>query len=214
MPHRRTPAQPRATRTVERILDAALALYVDDGVVETTTNAIALEANVSIGTIYQYFADKEAIAAAASDRCFSELETIFLATVVDRDDRPTSAMIGQYVGELVDYVRERPGLVALMSEGGRSYIGRIDTLVAWSEKPMAHVIFNNRPEVDWQEALRCARIIAASVRGSLLAELRRPSMTPDQFKAELTFLLLGYIERRTYALETERVDSTAERPTG
>jgi len=205
MPHRRTPAQPRATRTVERILDAALTLYVDDGVVETTTNAIASEANVSVGTIYQYFADKEAIAVAASDRCFSELEAILLTVVVD-NNRPTSSLIEQYVSELVDYVRERPGLVALMSEGGRSYMGRIDTLVAWSEKPLAHLIFNNRPEVEWQEALRCARIIAASVRGSLLAELRRPSMTPEQFKAELTFLLLGYIERRTHALEQARID--------
>lgn len=195
MSERRIPAQARSEHTVEKILDAALDLYVHDGVVETTTNAIAARAELSVGTIYQYFADKDAIASGASDRCFAELEEIFAGIIID-DERTTSTLLEQYIDALVDYVSERPGLVALMSEGGRSYIARIDALVGWTETPLAHVIFSRRPEVEWDEALRCARIIASSVRGSMLAELRRPSMSSEQFKQELYLLLMGYIEMR------------------
>lgn len=59
-PNRRIPAQGRSRQTVERILDAAAQVAAERGYA-ATTNHIADAAGVSIGTIYQYFADKDAI---------------------------------------------------------------------------------------------------------------------------------------------------------
>jgi len=57
----RKPVQTRGIRTRERILDAALALFCEKGYFKTTTNEIAQRAQVSIGSLYSYFQDKDTI---------------------------------------------------------------------------------------------------------------------------------------------------------
>lgn len=58
---RRKPTQARALHKVELILEAARRRIECDGLASLDTNRIAELAGVSIGTLYQYFPDKEAI---------------------------------------------------------------------------------------------------------------------------------------------------------
>jgi AcrR family transcriptional regulator len=57
-----TPDVKAATRF--RILEAATSLFARDGWQNTTTRAIALEAGIANGTLFNYFPEKESIAAA------------------------------------------------------------------------------------------------------------------------------------------------------
>jgi AcrR family transcriptional regulator len=54
--------------TVDAILEAAGQLLVSKGRAAVTTNAVAERAGVSIGSLYQYFPNKEAIFAALQER--------------------------------------------------------------------------------------------------------------------------------------------------
>jgi AcrR family transcriptional regulator len=67
VPTRRRPVQARSKQTVERILDAAAHVFGDRGY-PATTNQVAERAGVSIGSLYQYFPDKDALLAALHDR--------------------------------------------------------------------------------------------------------------------------------------------------
>jgi AcrR family transcriptional regulator len=58
---RRKPRQARATETVAAIVEAAAQILEKGGLSGFTTNAVAERAGVSIGTLYQYFADKNAL---------------------------------------------------------------------------------------------------------------------------------------------------------
>src|SRR5258708_9263850 len=58
---RRIPRQARAGETVSLILEATAQILEAGGLTAFTTNAVAERAGVSIGTLYQYFADKNAI---------------------------------------------------------------------------------------------------------------------------------------------------------
>jgi len=58
---RKTPRQIRAQATVEAILEASAHILVDFGHGALTTNKIAERAGVSIGSLYQYFPNKEAV---------------------------------------------------------------------------------------------------------------------------------------------------------
>ncbi len=58
---RRIPRQARANETVALILEAAAQILEANGIEAFTTNTVAERAGVSIGTLYQYFADKQAI---------------------------------------------------------------------------------------------------------------------------------------------------------
>ena len=65
---RREPTQGRARATVEAILEATAQLLTEIGFAETTTNKVAERAGVSVGSLYQYFTDKEAILATLFER--------------------------------------------------------------------------------------------------------------------------------------------------
>src|SRR5258708_33812365 len=58
---RRIPRQARAGETVSLILEATAQILEAGGLPAFTTNAVAERAGVSIGTLYQYFANKNAI---------------------------------------------------------------------------------------------------------------------------------------------------------
>lgn len=64
---RRQPVQARAQRTLQAIVQAAAQILVKEGEAALTTNRIAERAGVSIGTLYQYFPDKQAVLRAMVD---------------------------------------------------------------------------------------------------------------------------------------------------
>jgi AcrR family transcriptional regulator len=58
---RKKPVQERSRETVDVILEAAAQVFSDQGFGGATTNRIAERAGVSVGTLYQYFPNKDAI---------------------------------------------------------------------------------------------------------------------------------------------------------
>jgi AcrR family transcriptional regulator len=69
----RDPVQPRAQQTVARILAAAAHIFGERGYA-ATTNEIAELAGVSIGSLYQYFRDKNEILVALHSRHLDQIE--------------------------------------------------------------------------------------------------------------------------------------------
>jgi len=65
---RKSPSQERSRLTVERILDAAARIFHEQGYAGATTKDIADEAGLSIGSLYQYFPNKDALLAALTKR--------------------------------------------------------------------------------------------------------------------------------------------------
>lgn len=86
-PLRRSPTQSRAAATLKAIREAALRILKQEGHARLTTNRIAEVAGISIGSLYQYYSDKHAIAA---DIC-NELLTSELDEI-NRLDRQTIAL--------------------------------------------------------------------------------------------------------------------------
>jgi AcrR family transcriptional regulator len=68
---RRRPRQSRSRATWDAILEAAAQVLERDGPGGFTTTSVAERAGVSIGTLYQYFPDKQAILLAAAERAVS-----------------------------------------------------------------------------------------------------------------------------------------------
>ena len=70
---RRAPVQRRARATVASLLDAAAAVVVDRGVSGAGTGKIAAAAGVSVGALYEYFPNKDALLAALVARRLEEI---------------------------------------------------------------------------------------------------------------------------------------------
>ncbi|GAB3838062.1 hypothetical protein GCM10028799_78190 [Kribbella italica] len=67
-PLRRMPTQDRASRQVERILDAACAEVVERGYDAASTSSIAKRAEIAVGSVYRYFPDKRTLIQAIERR--------------------------------------------------------------------------------------------------------------------------------------------------
>lgn len=65
---RRTPKQTRSQERFDLIVDIASKLFLEKGFDGATTNEIARRADISIGSLYQYFDNKEAIVHALAQR--------------------------------------------------------------------------------------------------------------------------------------------------
>src|SRR5262249_27967130 len=70
---RKQPRQDRSRDTVETILNATARILSKRGFDGFTTNAVARAAGVSIGSLYQYFPNKEALVAALIDRHIEDM---------------------------------------------------------------------------------------------------------------------------------------------
>lgn len=74
---RKTPSQERARATVDAILEAGAYILIKDGWEKFTTNSVAERAGVNIASLYQYFPNKEAIAAEMQRRHIAKGQNAF-----------------------------------------------------------------------------------------------------------------------------------------
>lgn len=114
---RRRPQQARSQERVSRILDVAEDLFARQGYAATTTNAIATQAQVPIGSLYQFFPDKTAILQALALRYAEKLHQE-LAVVDKAELVPLS--LSDYVNQLIDitdrFFTENPSYHAIFME--------------------------------------------------------------------------------------------------
>jgi AcrR family transcriptional regulator len=73
---RREPRQSRSRQTVDAVLGAVPRVIRREGVDAVTTNRIAEAAGVSIGSLYQYFPDKQAIFSALHERHVEDVRQV------------------------------------------------------------------------------------------------------------------------------------------
>ena len=92
---RRQPVQARSQARVERILAAATAIVEEDGVDAATTRSIATRAGVPVATLYQFFADRDAVLDEVLRR---ELEAL------DRHVAGQSAQAAAAMSSLADFI--------------------------------------------------------------------------------------------------------------
>lgn len=111
---RKSPRQKRATVTFEAIVEAAAHILRDEGPEALTTNAIAARAGVSIGSLYQYFPNKQAIVRALIAREFRLAEAIRPA-VID-GDAPAAEIVRAIVDWHFDFRSRDPELALRLAK--------------------------------------------------------------------------------------------------
>lgn len=95
---RRQPKQERARQTVEAVLEAVPLVLKRHGAAAITTNRVAEAAGVSIGSLYQYFPDKQAIFSALHERHVAAVRQVIEETLSDC----AFASVAEFTGELVE----------------------------------------------------------------------------------------------------------------
>ena len=95
---RREPKQQRSRQTVDAVLEAVPRVLRRHGAKAITTNRVAEAAGVSIGSLYQYFPEKQAIFRALHDRHIDRVQHVIEGTMA----HCTLVSLEEFTRELVE----------------------------------------------------------------------------------------------------------------
>jgi AcrR family transcriptional regulator len=115
---RKLPRQERAQETVGFIMKAAAAAFARDGYGCTTTNHIAKRAGVSVGSLYQYFPNKDAILGALYERHIADVDVAVERAFAEMADAriPLHLALRGLLERLQDLHDEDPDLMQAASQ--------------------------------------------------------------------------------------------------
>lgn len=111
---RKAPVQARSAATVEAILEAAAHILESEGFEGYTTNAIAKRAGVSIGSLYQYFPNKDAVTAALVMADAARLHDDVHAAAEATAGEDFQAQLNALIDVVVAHQLDRPDLARLI----------------------------------------------------------------------------------------------------
>jgi AcrR family transcriptional regulator len=104
---RKTPVQARSAVTVEAISEATIQVLLKDGTDRLTTTRVAERAGVSVGTLYQYYPNKQALLFAVLEHHLEKVSAAVEAACEHARDKPLAEMLKDVVEAFVDAKMER-----------------------------------------------------------------------------------------------------------
>lgn len=113
---KRVPAQGRSLARVEALLDAGAELLRDREPREVTVRDLAAAAGVPTGTLYQFFADKDAVLQALAVRFVAAMPSVLDEVLTDRGE-DWAETVGHIVDGYAAIVREHPAIRQLWLSG-------------------------------------------------------------------------------------------------
>jgi AcrR family transcriptional regulator len=127
---RKTASQARSTHTVEAIFDAAIQVLLDGGLERLTTTRVAERAGVSVGSLYQYFPNKQSLVAAVLERHLLHVVGAVEAACVAAKGQPievmASAVADGFVSAKLDHPAISKALYSVAADlGGAAVVARL-----------------------------------------------------------------------------------------
>ena len=191
------PRQARAAETVAAILEAAAQILESDGLATFTTNAVAERAGVSIGTLYQYFGDKNAVLLAlARQELAAALAEVTRA--LQGEDDPTvegrvRAMIRARIHAFRGRQRARKAVVqAILAQGlGIELMAPVASFIATASAAIGSGPEAKLPGLSSQQLFVLSRSALGVIRAAVLEE--QPFLRSRGFEDELVRMVMAYL---------------------
>lgn len=200
---RKAPRQERSKVMVEAILEAAAQIFSELGYARATTNKIAERAGVSVGSLYQYFPNKDSLIASLHEAHHASIHEVAAKALKRFGDHSMGLEEGlrRFLDELSEIHRANPTLTKALSRevmresevDGRSHddkdeAERIDQLF---------MLLFDRPDVrDGDPA------VISAVMGQAISHLTRwlqhdapAGLDQNALREETVQLLLRYLKR-------------------
>lgn len=194
---RKRPQQARSQATMATILDAATRVLVDEGSDAATTNRIAEVAGVSIGSLYQYFPNRDAILNALVDRHETKMLEQLGRMIVEVAGKPIEDGVRAYIKAMLANHASQPKLHQVITRQIVSFdLDKLRELQKRAESVVRIWLESHREEIRPKNIDLAAFILVSSIETVVhAAVLDRPEMLKDDaFAEEVTRLVVAYLE--------------------
>jgi AcrR family transcriptional regulator len=195
---RRQPRQARSQERVDRILDIAEQLFISVGYNATTTNAIAVGAKVSIGSLYQFFPDKAAIVYGLATRYNQQLRQLLIELdPIGRESFSLTEYIEQVIDTVDRFFVDYPGYYAIFMslQSSMPELEAIDTAADVQLIEELAIILSLRCSGLEQEVYRSIAFVLMKTIGTLLWTTQsQDELFRQQLVKETKRLIHSYLE--------------------
>jgi AcrR family transcriptional regulator len=198
---RRKPHQDRAKFTVAAILEAAAEVIDDVGWAHASTNRIAERAGVSIGSLYQYFPNKEAILSSLVETHRHGVHSVVAEALTRLGDPEISVeeALRWLFEELVRVHQDDPVLTRVLStqvphpKTGEGNRGETDELVLRLQE-----ILVRRSDVHVRDWMAAAHVVATATEALTrwLAHEAPDDLATATLIDEIVAMLAGYLTKQ------------------
>ena len=206
---RRVPTRKRGQERVAKILDAASVLFAEAGYESITTNQIAAHAQTSIGSLYQFFPNKEAIMEELANRYNDDLRVLLDQRLHQGDLHDFPAMLDRLIDTLHEFYINTPGTRPVFHGAYKS-----ESIEAASQELVGEILTrfdgllaNYMPHMDAHSRQIKGGLIASVIKSQVSAmEMLAPSeragasemgdmvITSQQWRDELKLMIRAYLE--------------------
>lgn len=197
---RKNPEQDRSRATVEAILDAAAHILVRDGYDAFNTNRVAEKAGASIGSLYQYFPNKESLLGELARRHTLELEARIDLAAPQAQRLPLEDIVRMAVEHTVRAHLIDPALHRALSDAPP--LGKLDWEAKLNERLAARLktlLAARRSEIVAPDLDLAAYIVLQGVEAIVhnAATQRLSDLKSGALAKEVTRMLVGYLTGKT-----------------
>lgn len=188
---RRTPQQERGERRLAQLLEAAASVMAEAGYDAATMTGIAERAKASIGTLYQYFPDKEAILRALRQQYVDEFEVRWVPLIAEASKLSLRQLVDRFFDIIIEYFAKRP-----------AYIPVLNAAANFKRDPAArnrlrgHFVAlyrERRPDMTQETALRIANVTVQVFKAMHPLYAEANAAEKEEIVREFKLLLMSYL---------------------
>jgi AcrR family transcriptional regulator len=201
----RVPQRERGRRRVADLLRAAASLFAEKGYDAVTMTEVAARAGAPIGSLYQFFPSKEALADAVLDR-FGERLVDALNGI---EERATTLTIPELVDALLDYkagFHEERAAAAALIESRQEASTRATELRLSLRRHVARILRARIPELSPERAESMALVVVQLMKAIAAQSAEKDLTIRDSLLKELRHVLCIYLkENMAYRVDDDSV---------
>ena len=197
---RKPASQERSRATVAALLDATARVLTRHGYDRASTNRIAATAGVSVGSLYQYFPNKEALVAALVARHNREMLDLLREALKEVASLDLATAIAKLVRAAVDAHRVDPALHRVFDEQvpRMGQLAKIEALQGETFQLVRSYLDQRRDEISVRDLDSATSILVTTVEALthqfVIHRPGAPARDRDRFIDEVTRLVVGYLQ--------------------
>ncbi len=196
------PTRERGERRRQLILTTAAELLVEAGVEGFTTNALAARAGIAVGSVYQYYANKQAILLALGEFYLDRLgQNTLDALQLDVEGLTIAEMVDRAIQPMIAFQRDNPAFALLdaSAEAGAALSRSAQKVDADVLATIQNLYLRIRPDLHPARSRQIARVTKALYKGMsyLLQhqkEVSEEGGNVDDMLDEITTVIKRYLE--------------------
>ena len=178
----------------EALVEATARVLVTEGFDKATTNRIAKVAGVSVGSLYQYFPNKEALVLAVVDRHMGRVSDLLARLAVELADAPVEQAVRATIAALVEIHGVDPRLHTVIEQQAHHIAhdrirqlrrGMTGILAAW---------LSSRDDVAVTDPEAASFVLNVAVRSVTHEGMADGTVDPEAILDELTAMVVRYLK--------------------